>query len=38
MKVLIAGANGHTGRLIVELLGQSNRHEAYAMIREAAQA
>jgi uncharacterized protein YbjT (DUF2867 family) len=38
MKVLIAGANGHTGRLIVELLGKSNRHEAYAMIRDAAQA
>jgi uncharacterized protein YbjT (DUF2867 family) len=38
MKVLIAGANGHTGRLIVELLGKSNHHEAYAMIRDAAQA
>lgn len=38
MKVLIAGANGHTGRLTVELLGKGNNHEAYAMIRDAAQA
>lgn len=38
MKVLIAGANGHTGRLIVERLGKSPQHEAYAMIRDAAQA
>ncbi len=38
MKVLIAGANGHTGRLTVELLGESNIHEAYAMIRDAVQA
>ncbi|AKP47053.1 MULTISPECIES: SDR family oxidoreductase [Bacillus] len=37
MKVLIAGANGHTGRLIVELLGKS-KHEAYAMIRDESQA
>lgn len=38
MKVLIAGANGHTGRLTVELLGKRNNHEAYAMVRDAAQA
>ncbi|OJF16561.1 MAG: NAD-dependent dehydratase, partial [Bacillaceae bacterium G1] len=38
MKVLIAGANGHTGRLIVERLGKSPQYEAYAMIRDAAQA
>ncbi|SFI89074.1 SDR family oxidoreductase [Thermoflavimicrobium dichotomicum] len=38
MKVLVAGANGHTGRLIVELLGKSHHHEAYAMIRDRAQA
>jgi uncharacterized protein YbjT (DUF2867 family) len=38
MKVLVAGANGHTGRWIIELLGKSNHHEAYAMIRNRNQA
>ncbi|MFB4166274.1 SDR family oxidoreductase [Alteribacillus sp. JSM 102045] len=38
MKVLVAGANGHTGRIIVQMLGQHSEHEAYAMIRDAAQA
>lgn len=36
MKVLVAGANGHTGRLLIEYLKQDG-HEAYAMIRKAEQ-
>lgn len=32
MKVLVAGANGHTGRLIVQYLIERG-HEAYAMVR-----
>ncbi|MDL4843001.1 SDR family oxidoreductase [Aquibacillus rhizosphaerae] len=37
MKVLVAGANGHTGRLIVKNLIERG-HDAYAMIRKAEQA
>lgn len=37
MKVLIAGANGQTGRLIVEELTNHPKHEAYAMIRHSEQ-
>lgn len=33
MKVLVAGANGHTGRLLIEYLKQDG-HEPYAMIRK----
>jgi uncharacterized protein YbjT (DUF2867 family) len=38
VKVLVAGANGHTGKLVIELLGKSSQHEAYAMIRDEKQA
>ncbi|MBA4495656.1 SDR family oxidoreductase [Paenactinomyces guangxiensis] len=38
MKVLIAGANGYTGRNIVEFMSQRTGHEAYAMIRHSDQA
>jgi uncharacterized protein YbjT (DUF2867 family) len=34
MKVLIAGANGTTGRHIVEILAKGGKHEPYAMIRK----
>lgn len=33
MKVLIAGANGHTGRLLIEHLANHSDHHPYAMIR-----
>lgn len=33
MKVLVAGANGHTGRLLIQYLIQDG-HEPYAMIRK----
>ncbi|MBD1380401.1 SDR family oxidoreductase [Metabacillus arenae] len=33
MKVLVVGANGKTGKLIVEQLAKSGEHEPYAMIR-----
>ncbi|WP_028782022.1 SDR family oxidoreductase [Thalassobacillus devorans] len=33
MKVLVAGANGHTGRLLVQNLDAAG-HEAYAMVRK----
>ncbi|ASN04594.1 SDR family oxidoreductase [Virgibacillus necropolis] len=33
MKVLVAGANGHTGRLLIQYLKQDG-HEPYAMIRK----
>ncbi|WP_202079840.1 SDR family oxidoreductase [Caldalkalibacillus salinus] len=38
MNVLVAGANGHTGRIIVQLLGKAPNHEAFAMIRDESQA
>lgn len=38
MKVLIAGANGHTGRLLIEYLSACTPHEPYAMIRDEDQA
>lgn len=34
MKVLIAGANGHTGRLLVEYLANHSDHHPYAMVRD----
>ncbi|BBP90068.1 hypothetical protein BsIDN1_36860 [Bacillus safensis] len=33
MKVLVAGANGHTGRLVVRYL-KEKRHEPLALIRD----
>ncbi|MBS4197229.1 SDR family oxidoreductase [Lederbergia citri] len=33
MKVLIVGANGHTGRLLVEYLANNSNHHPYAMVR-----
>lgn len=33
MKVLVAGANGHTGRLLIQYL-KADGHEPYAMIRK----
>ncbi|WP_419882097.1 SDR family oxidoreductase [Peribacillus sp. B-H-3] len=33
MKVLIVGANGHTGRIAAEILSRDSEHQAYAMIR-----
>jgi len=33
MNVLVAGANGHTGRLIVQKLALDGVHHAYAMVR-----
>lgn len=38
MNILVAGANGHTGRLLVEKLGKSNEHDVFAMIRKPEQA
>lgn len=38
MKVLIAGAHGSTGKIITQLLGRSETHEAFAMIRKEEQA
>lgn len=35
--VLVAGANGTTGRIIVDLLNQSNNYQPIAMIRKEAQ-
>ncbi|WP_408009565.1 SDR family oxidoreductase [Pseudalkalibacillus sp. A8] len=37
MKVLVVGANGGTGRHILRMLGQSNDHQAVAMIRDITQ-
>ncbi|WP_371068569.1 SDR family oxidoreductase [Sediminibacillus sp. JSM 1682029] len=37
MKVLVAGANGHTGRLILQYLVERG-HEAYGMVRDEQQA
>ncbi|WP_214482435.1 SDR family oxidoreductase [Bacillus sp. SM2101] len=37
MKVLVVGANGGTGRIILQLLGQSGEHDAVAMIRDDSQ-
>ncbi len=37
MKVLVVGANGGTGRHILEMLGKSNDHQAVAMIRDITQ-
>jgi len=33
MKVLVVGANGHTGRLLVEYLANNSDHHPYAMVR-----
>ncbi len=38
MRVLIAGANGHTGRILVQFLLESPDHEPVAMIRSEEQA
>ncbi|ARS36133.1 SDR family oxidoreductase [Pontibacter actiniarum] len=38
MKILIAGAHGTTGKQIVELLSETDKHESYAMIRKEEQA
>ena len=38
MKILIAGAHGNTGKIIVELLSKNAQHEAFAMIRKEEQA
>ena len=38
MNVLIAGANGHTGRLLVEYLAKNTSHDPYAMVRDENQA
>lgn len=38
MRILIAGANGHTGRILVRLLSESRRHDPVAMIRSEDQA
>lgn len=37
MKILIAGANGYTGRILVQKLSQHPVHEPWAMIREESQ-
>ncbi|MCF6136220.1 SDR family oxidoreductase [Pseudalkalibacillus berkeleyi] len=37
MKVLIAGANGGTGRNIIQILSESGQHEPVAMIRDITQ-
>lgn len=37
MKVLIVGANGHTGRLIIEYMASHTEDHPYAMIRDEAQ-
>jgi len=34
MKVLVVGANGTTGKQVVELLANSSQHQPYAMIRK----
>ncbi|MCC9166180.1 SDR family oxidoreductase [Pontibacter harenae] len=34
MKILIAGAHGNTGKIMVELLSKTTQHESYAMIRK----
>ena len=34
MKVLVVGANGTTGKQVVEKVANSKQHEAYAMIRD----
>jgi uncharacterized protein YbjT (DUF2867 family) len=33
MKVLVAGANGHTGKIVLSMLQRHDQHDAYAMIR-----
>ncbi|MCR2822612.1 SDR family oxidoreductase [Lederbergia panacisoli] len=33
MKVLVVGANGHTGRLLVQFLANNSDHHPYAMVR-----
>ncbi len=38
MKVLVVGANGTTGKQVVEKVANSTQHEAYAMIRDEKQA
>lgn len=38
MKVLVVGANGTTGKQVVEKVANSKHHEAYAMIRDEKQA
>lgn len=38
MKVLVVGAHGHTGKIVVSLLANHEHHEAYAMIRDENQA
>ena len=38
MKVLVVGANGTTGKQVVEKVANSKQHEAYAMIRDEKQA
>lgn len=38
MKVLVVGANGHTGKIVLSLLARHDDHEAYAMIRNEDQA
>jgi len=37
MRVLVIGANGQTGRRVVRLLAEQDRHEAVAMIRDETQ-
>ncbi|MEI5908674.1 SDR family oxidoreductase [Bacillus spongiae] len=38
MNVLVVGANGGTGQIIIQLLGRSEEHHAIAMIRDETQA
>lgn len=38
MKVLVVGANGTTGKQVVEKVANSKQHQAYAMIRDEKQA
>jgi len=38
MNVLVAGANGHTGRLVIQRLASDDVHHAYAMVRNEDQA
>ncbi|MBS4202288.1 SDR family oxidoreductase [Bacillus sp. FJAT-49732] len=33
MKILVVGANGHTGRLLIEYLANNSDHHPYAMVR-----
>lgn len=33
MKVLVAGSNGHTGRLIIQQLTEKQPHQSFAMVR-----